>query len=143
MGRIPPYTEGRISPPCPIHMAKIQSGESIEEWIARAPDELGPVLRKLREAILDLPAHLEERIKWSAPCYGIDNANAFNLDWHANHATLQLWVGAYLPDPAGIVEGTGKNLRHVKIKSADFENWDAVEQLMIDNLRHLGWLDSE
>ena len=60
-----------------------------------------------------------------------------------NHATLQLWVGAHLPDPAGIVEGTGKNLRHVKIKSADFENWDAVEQLMIENLRHLGWLDSE
>ncbi|MCH2065032.1 MAG: DUF1801 domain-containing protein [Roseibacillus sp.] len=124
-------------------MAKIRSGESIEQWIARAPDKLGPVLRKLRKAILDLPSHLEERVKWSSPCYGIDKANAFNLDWHANHVTLQLWVGAHLPDPAGIVEGTGKSLRHVKIKSADFDNWDAVEQLMIENLRHLGWLDPE
>lgn len=27
--------------------------------------------------------------------------------------------GAHLPDPAGLLEGTGKNMRHVKIRSAE------------------------
>ena len=121
-------------------MAKIQSGESIEDWIARAPEDLGVILHRLRALIEDLPAQLEERVKWSQPCYGIGKDNAFNLDWHAGHVTLQLWAGAHLPDPKGIVEGTGKNLRHVKINSSKFSDWDAVEKLMIANLGHLGWL---
>jgi len=121
-------------------MAKIQSGESIEDWIARAPEDLGVILHRLRALIEDLPAQLEERVKWSQPCYGIGKANAFNLDWHAGHVTLQLWAGAHLPDPEGIVEGSGKDLRHVKINSSKFSDWDAVEKLMIANLGHLGWL---
>ena len=121
-------------------MAKIRSGESIEDWIARAPEDLVVVLHRLRELIQDLPAQLEERVKWSQPCYGIGKANAFNLDWHPGHVTLQLWAGAHLPDPEAIVEGSGKDLRHVKINSSKFANWNAVEKLMIANLGHLGWL---
>lgn len=121
-------------------MAKIQSAESIEDWIARAPEDHAAVLHRLRAFIQNLPAELEERVKWSQPCYGMGKANAFSLDWHPGHATLQLWAGAHLPDPDGIVEGTGKDLRHVKINSSDFVNWAAVQELMIANLRHLGWL---
>ncbi len=121
-------------------MAKIQSAESIEDWIARAPGDHAAVLHRLRELIQNLPAELEERVKWSQPCYGMGKANAFNLDWHPGHVTLQLWAGAHLPDPEGIVEGTGKDLRHVKIQSVDAVNWDAVKDLMSANLHHLGWL---
>lgn len=108
-------------------MAKVQSGESIEDWIGHASENLVPVLNKLRESILKLPFELEERVKWSLPCYGIDKVNAFSLAWHSKHANLQLWVGAHLPDPTEIVEGTGKDLRHVKIKSIDFEQWGAIQ----------------
>ncbi len=121
-------------------MAKIQANESIQNWMARAPEGPSAALNRLRELIQDLPVQLDERVKWSQPCYGRDKANAFSLDWHPGHATLQLWVGAHLPDPEGIVEGTGKNLRHVKIKSADAVHWDAVKDLLIANLRYLGWL---
>ncbi len=36
-----------------------------------------------------------------------------------NHITLGFIRGTSLADPEGLLEGTGKNLRHVKIKSAD------------------------
>jgi hypothetical protein len=36
-----------------------------------------------------------------------------------NHITLGFIRGTSLPDPEGLLEGTGKNLRHVKIKSVD------------------------
>ena len=38
---------------------------------------------------------------------------------HTAHVNLQLADGALLPDPDGIVEGTGKRIRHVKCRSLD------------------------
>src|ERR687895_1309585 len=38
---------------------------------------------------------------------------------HTAHVNVQLADGAELPDPAGIVEGTGKRIRHVKCRSLD------------------------
>ena len=36
---------------------------------------------------------------------------------HAAHVNVQLADGALLADPSGIVEGTGKRIRHVKCRS--------------------------
>jgi hypothetical protein len=38
---------------------------------------------------------------------------------HKAHVSVQLADGAHLPDPAGIVEGTGKNIRHVKCRTVE------------------------
>jgi hypothetical protein len=38
---------------------------------------------------------------------------------HTAHVNVQLADGAQLPDPAGIVEGTGKRIRHVKCRSLE------------------------
>jgi len=46
-----------------------------------------------------------------------------------NHITFGFTRGTSLGDPAGLLEGTGKNLRHVKLKTA--------EQLRDANLRQL------
>ena len=38
---------------------------------------------------------------------------------HTAHVNLQLADGVDLPDPAAILEGTGKRVRHVKVRSVD------------------------
>jgi hypothetical protein len=38
---------------------------------------------------------------------------------HASWVNLQLADGALLPDPDGLVEGTGKRIRHVKVRSPE------------------------
>ena len=38
---------------------------------------------------------------------------------HAGHVNLQLADGAVLPDPEGLIEGTGKRIRHVKVRSVE------------------------
>ncbi len=35
------------------------------------------------------------------------------------HVNLGFYYGAALPDPEGLLEGTGKAFRHVKVRSAD------------------------
>ena len=44
---------------------------------------------------------------------------AVGLIPHTAHVNVQLADGAELPDPTGIVEGTGKRIRHVKVRSLD------------------------
>ena len=48
----------------------------------------------------------------------------FALIPHTRWVNLQLADGAQLPDPTGLIEGTGKRIRHVKIRSADA--WGAL-----------------
>jgi hypothetical protein len=43
----------------------------------------------------------------------------FAIIAHKQHVNLQLADGAELPDPTGIVEGTGKRIRHVRIRSVE------------------------
>jgi hypothetical protein len=49
---------------------------------------------------------------------------------HTAHVNLQLADGADLPDPTGIVEGTGKRIRHVKVRSAEAAASPAVRDLV-------------
>jgi hypothetical protein len=44
----------------------------------------------------------------------------FALIPHAGWVNLQLADGALLPNPDGLIEGTGKRIRHVKVRSATF-----------------------
>ncbi len=49
---------------------------------------------------------------------------------HSGHVNLQLADGAMLPDPAGIVEGTGKRIRHVKVRSVEGASAPPVRDLI-------------
>ena len=51
---------------------------------------------------------------------------------HTAHVNVQLADGALLDDPAGIVEGTGKRIRHVKCRSLDDVARPALRALLED-----------
>jgi hypothetical protein len=43
----------------------------------------------------------------------------FAIIAHRTWVNLQLADGALLPDPDGLIEGTGKRIRHIKIRSVE------------------------
>ena len=49
---------------------------------------------------------------------------------HTSHVNVQLADGAVLADPAGIVEGTGKRIRHVKCRSLNDVARPALRSLL-------------
>ena len=49
---------------------------------------------------------------------------------HASHVNVQLADGADLDDPTGIVEGTGKRIRHVKCRLIDDVSRPALRRLL-------------
>jgi len=67
---------------------------------------------------LDLPDHL--LAFGFGPPGGIRMHDlAVALIPHGGHVNVQLADGALLDDPSGIVEGTGKRIRHVKCRSPE------------------------
>ena len=50
----------------------------------------------------------------------------FAIIAHKGHVNLQLADGAVLPDPDGLIEGTGKRIRHIKIRSVEAASSPAV-----------------
>ena len=55
----------------------------------------------------------------------------FALIAHKSWVNLQLADGAELPDPNGRIEGTGKRIRHIKIRSVA----DASSPAVVDAIR--------
>jgi len=49
---------------------------------------------------------------------------------HAAHVNLQLADGVDLPDPDGLIEGTGKRIRHVKVRSVEAAGSPAVRAIV-------------
>lgn len=58
----------------------------------------------------------------------------FALIPHAGWVNLQLADGALLPDPDGLIEGTGKRIRHIKVRSAEAPSSPRVRASVRDEL---------
>ena len=55
---------------------------------------------------------------------------AFAIIPHSAHVNLQLPDGVDLPDPDGMIEGTGKRIRHVKVRSVEAASSSAVRAIV-------------
>lgn len=58
--------------------------------------------------------------------------NAFSA-----HANVGFFLGAALDDPAGLLEGTGKRMRHVKLHWAQPVNDAALNELIVAAYRDI------
>ncbi len=104
-------------------MSKTQFG-TFEELLDITEESQQPTLIRLREVILssDPDACEVVRLGERAATYGLgpkkmSEGYTYILP-HTSWVNLGFYKGADLPDPSGILEGTGKQLRHVKIRSA-------------------------
>lgn len=83
-------------------------------------DQLEPPMRDvalaLRARIEALGPGLSCKLAWGFPCWS-GTERIFSIIAHSGHCNLQLWQGAQLTDISPRVEGTGKSLRHVKVRS--------------------------
>ena len=87
-------------------------------------DRLPPHHRVLAEAIrritLSAAPRIQESLMWSRPWYGTGPGMANAVCYIAaqtHHVNFGFARGASLKDPDGLLEGTGKSMRHVKIRS--------------------------
>lgn len=88
----------------------------------RLTPDISALVQALRELVLQVIPGVSEQVHmgWGAIRYqqGSSMRDAIaSLVPHRNHVNLQFSDGVDLPDPAGRLEGTGKRMRHSKIRS--------------------------
>lgn len=107
----------------------------INRLLAEHPEHIQAIERALRGLIRrEAPAVVETvdfgnkliAFGWSMKMRDL----LFAVIAHREHVNLQLADGVDLPDPTGIVEGTGKRIRHVKVRSLDDVARDDVGNLV-------------
>ena len=58
-------------------------------------------------------------------CVPFGYVNVFKI-----HVNVGFFLGAELDDPAGLLEGTGRRMRHVKVKPGLCMNYAALRELI-------------
>ena len=94
---------------------------TFEEVAEAAPAHAGTLagVRALAAALLpdgvEVASRRERSVWWSFGPRKMSEGVLYAMP-HAAHVNLGLFRGAALPDPEGLPEGTGKALRHVKLR---------------------------
>lgn len=100
------------------------------EWFESAPEDQRAILVDLRAMVLAVGGDVVESIKWSRPCYANSHGLFCYLHRSKNHVTLGFQQGASLDDPNALLEGEGKDMRHIKIAPADDLNVRQLKSLL-------------
>ena len=90
--------------------------KAVDEYIDSAPKEQKEILETLRNLIFDAVPNLIEGFKWNQPVYALEKNFAY-LKSNKQHVNLGFFSFDKIEDPEGLLEGTGKSMRHIKIKS--------------------------
>ncbi len=118
-------------------MKKLPLRVDVQEYLASYDIPLVELALKIRKKILDIDADLDEEIKWNNLTYR-KKRPLFGIVIHKNHINLEFWQGTLLNDPDNLMEGTGKKIRHYKIR-----NEEDINIPMEDFIKQAIFLDSK
>lgn len=104
-------------------------------WFERVPDSQKNQLAELRKYILSLGEDVVEEFKWSRPCYSNESGMFCYLYSTNKHATLGFGKGSSLADPSSLLEGNGKDMRHVKLPPGAKVNSPELRALLSQAVR--------
>lgn len=92
----------------------VRRDPEIEAWLAGRPDALGAVARHWFEVMRGCGDDVLEVLHDDMPTACIDDAAFAYVAAYTRHVNVGFFRGVDLPDPAGLLEGTGKAMRHAK-----------------------------
>ena len=92
--------------------------KNVDSWMWEQDPSLRQIAEALRDIVLSTEPDLKESIKWSQPVYA-KRGNVFYLAATQEYVSLGFFKGARLTDPERKIEGTGKSMRHVKVRSLE------------------------
>ena len=93
-------------------------GAPIDGFLARQPAAKRALLDRLRGLIHSVAPGTSEQLKWGMPMFSLGR-DFCSLAAFKQHVSIVFFnVGTSLPDPDGVLEGSGKTARHLKVRSA-------------------------
>ena len=111
---------------------------TFDDVVLRAKPALRSVCESLRRLIVALHKNVVE-VAWPGQriaSFGVGpkkmSEHYAYIAVHASHVNLGLYHGAVLTDRAGLLEGDGKRLRHVKLRDVSSTRNPAIRALLME-----------
>jgi hypothetical protein len=89
---------------------------TIDIWLNGQPGELGFMAQHWFNVMRSCGHDVREAIHDGCPVACIEDAPFGYVNVFKAHVNVGFFMGAHLKDPTRLLEGTGKNGRHVKLK---------------------------
>jgi hypothetical protein len=107
----------------------------IEEWLNKT-DALTAIARTWFRRMRACGEDVGELMHDGCPVVCVDDAPFAYVNVFKSHTNVGFFYGAHLDDPAGLLEGSGKNMRHVKLRPGR-----ETDSAAIGNLIDASYLD--
>jgi hypothetical protein len=104
---------------------------NLNNYLSSYNSEMGSLARDLRNMILEIVPDLDESIKWKNLFYE-KNGFVCAIVVHKDHVNLEFARGTELEDPEEVLEGTGKKIKHIKIRKSSEINSKILKKMIVE-----------
>ena len=108
----------------------VRRDPAIETWMCGRPDELGTTARQWFDVMRDCGGDVREVLHDGHPTACVGDAAFSYVDAFTSHVNVGFFNGAGIADPAGLLEGTGRFMRHVKLGPDRHVDAEALTRLI-------------
>ena len=108
----------------------VERAPAIRAWLDARPGELGSIARSWFTFMRGCGGDVRELVHDGYATVCVDDAPFCYVGVFRNHVNVGFFRGATLPDPSGLLQGTGRFMRHVQIKPGSAFDVAALELLI-------------
>ena len=102
----------------------------IDVWLTKRTDELHAIAQRWFARMRQCGDDVQELMHDGCPTACVEDAGWGYVNIFKDHVNVGFFRGATLRDPAGLLEGTGKFGRHVKVRPGGEMNAAALSDLI-------------
>jgi hypothetical protein len=108
----------------------LEHDPAIDAWLSEHEGELGAIACKWFELMRSCGDEVRELLHDGCPTACLGDFPFAYVNVFTAHVNVGFFLGATLPDPARLLEGNGKFMRHVKLRPDTPTNAQALHQLI-------------
>jgi hypothetical protein len=108
----------------------VERDPAIEAWMKEHTGELGAIALQWFEVMQKCGDEVRELLHDGCPVACLGDALFGYVNVFTSHVNVGFFHGAALPDPARLLQGTGKFMRHVKLRPGTTINATALSRLI-------------
>ena len=108
----------------------VKRDPAIEIWMREHPGELGTIAQRWFEVMRDCGDDVRELLHDGHPTACVNDAAFAYVNAFKTHVNVGFFRGAEIADPEGLLEGTGKFMRHVKLKPGSDVDASSLKRLI-------------
>ena len=98
-----------------VRHTELSSGTAIDAWMKEHAGELGAIAHQWFDVMRKCGDEVRELLHDGCPVACLGDAPFGYVNVFTSHVNVGFFHGAALPEPARLLQGTGKFMRHVKL----------------------------